>query len=171
MRPFLLVVIFSGACGLGYGADPAPVSAVEPAAQPAQTPAVKPPAVNPAPTPVDAAPQMESISAKTAKPGDIVSVAGVGLSSHKVDQVFLTDHKFDMRVKVLEQSDQSIKFRVPPFAKPGRVQLLVQTTGDNPKLLEQPFYIVIEQPGAEAGKAKSPEPAAPNPVQRAAIQQ
>ena len=52
----------------------------------------------------DPAPQMESLSVKTAKPGDVIEIAGVGLSDRKIDEVYLTDHKFDMRVKLLEQA-------------------------------------------------------------------
>ncbi|SRR5579883_116161 len=122
------------------------------------------------------APQMNTISAKSAKPGDILEISGVGLEAAKVDEIYLTDHKFDMKVKVLEQKETSIKMRVPPFAKPGRMQLLVLTKGDDPKLLEQPLYLLIEDPNTtEVTQVKKPEegkaeehPAAPAnpPAQR-----
>ena len=92
------------------------------------------------------APQMSTISAKTAKPGDVVEITGLGLEPAKVDEIYLTDHKFDMKVKVLEQKATTVKLRVPPFAKPGRMQLLLLTKGDDPKLLEQPVYLLIEDP-------------------------
>lgn len=104
----------------------------------------------------DLAPQMDTLSAKTAKPGDVIDIAGVGLNDRQVDEVYLTDHKFDMRVKVLEQKDTLIRFRVPPFAKPGRMQILVLTKGSNPKLLEQPLYILIEDPATEVTQVKPP---------------
>lgn len=104
------------------------------------------------------APQMNTISAKTAKPGDIVNITGVGLDPSKIDEVYLTDHKFDMKVKVLEQKATSITLRVPPFAKPGRMQLLVLTKGDQPKLLEQPLYLLIEDPATEVTQVKKPAP-------------
>jgi hypothetical protein len=102
----------------------------------------------------DDAPQITTVSAKTAKPGDEITINGKGLGSNKVDEVYLTDHKFDMRVKVLDQQATSIKLRVPPFAAPGRVQLLILTKGDEPVLLEQPVYILIEQPTTEVSQAK-----------------
>lgn len=106
----------------------------------------------------DVAPQMNAISAKTAKPGDIVEITGVGLGPSKIDEVYLTDHKFDMKVKVLEQTSTLIKLRVPPFAKPGRVELLVLTKSADPKLLEQPIYLLIEDPSAvEVSQVKKPE--------------
>jgi hypothetical protein len=104
----------------------------------------------------DDAPQMTTVSAKTAKPGDEITITGVGLDDKKVDEVYLTDHKFDMRVKVLEQQATSIKMRVPPFAKPGRMQLLILTKGDQPVLLEQPVYVLIEEPSTQVSQAKEP---------------
>jgi hypothetical protein len=105
----------------------------------------------------DDAPEPRAISAKVAKPGDTVTITGVGLGVSKVDEVYLTDHKFDMKVKVLEQKDSSITVRVPPFAKPGRVQLLMLTKGEDPKLLEQPLYLVIEEATTEIGEVKKPD--------------
>jgi hypothetical protein len=114
-------------------------------------------AQNSAPAP-DPAPQMETLSAKTAKPGDVIEISGVGLSERKIDELYLTDHKFDMRVKVLEQKDTLIKFRVPPFAKPGRMQILALTKGEDPKLLEQPLYLLIEDPATQVTQVKDPDP-------------
>jgi len=109
----------------------------------------------------DPAPQMDTLSAKNAKPGDVIDISGIGLNDKNVDEVYLTDHKFDMRVKLLEQKDNLIKFRVPPFAKPGRMQILVLTKGDDPKLLEQPLYILIEDPATQVSQVKAPAEAAP----------
>ena len=115
----------------------------------------------------DDAPQPNALSVKTAKPGDTFSITGVGLSATKVDEVYLTDHKFDMRVKVLNQQENSITVRVPPFAKPGRVQLLMLTKGDDPKLLEQPLYLVIEEATTETAEVKkTAEAAKPTPEQQ-----
>jgi hypothetical protein len=111
----------------------------------------------------EAATEMQTLSAKTAKPGDIVEITGVGLSDRKVDELYLTDHKFDMRVKVVEQKETLIRFRVPPFAKPGRMQILALTKGDEPKLLEVPLYILIEDPATQVTQVKAPAEAAPKP--------
>jgi hypothetical protein len=107
-------------------------------------------------------PQVLTIEPKNAKPGTVVSVTGVSLDQTKVDDAFLTDHRFDLKVKVLEQTPTSMKFRVPPFIKAGRQQLLLQTTGDVPKLLEQPVFLLIEiedvvaaEPEKEKEKDKS----------------
>jgi hypothetical protein len=51
----------------------------------------------------------------------------------------------DMKVKVLAQTDDSIEFRIPPSVKPGRLQLLVKTSGKQAVLLEQPVFITVDE--------------------------
>jgi len=101
-------------------------------------------------------PQITSVTPSTAKPGSELSIKGVALGKTKVQEVYLTDHKFDMRVKVLDQTDTSIRFRIPPFAKPGRMQLLVLVSqpGKEPRLLEQPVYVLVEGDKAELSSLK-----------------
>jgi len=90
-------------------------------------------------------PQMSTVEPDSGKIGSVLRIHGVGLGKAKVDEVYLTDHTFDMKVKVLDQTDDSIEFRIPPSAKPGKLQLLVKTTGKQPVLLEQPVYIKVEE--------------------------
>lgn len=102
------------------------------------------------------APQMNALSAKTAKPGDTITITGVSLNESRIDEIYLTDHQFDMKMKVLEQKDTSITVRVPPFAKPGRMQILCLTKGEEPKLLEQPLYLLIKDPSDTTEEAAEP---------------
>lgn len=98
------------------------------------------------------APQITSVAPKVVKPGDSVIVVGVSLGEDQVEEVYLSDHKFDMKVKVLEQDSKRIKFRIPPFAKAGRMQLLMlmkSVRDEDPKLLELPAYLLIEEPSTE----------------------
>lgn len=90
------------------------------------------------------APQADSLEPKNGKAGSVLRVVGKSLAKPGVDEVYLTDHRFDLKVKVLEQTDTYIAFRIPPFVKPGRLQLLFLTGGNNPLFLEQPFYVQIE---------------------------
>ncbi len=90
------------------------------------------------------APQADSLEPKNGKAGSVLRVVGKSLAKPGVDEVYLTDHRFDLKVKVLEQTDTYISFRIPPFVKPGRLQLLFLTGGNNPLFLEQPFYVQIE---------------------------
>ncbi|MEO7142639.1 MAG: IPT/TIG domain-containing protein [Bryobacteraceae bacterium] len=101
-------------------------------------------------------PQVTGVSPNTGKPGSELNIQGVSLGKDRVHEVYLTDHKFDMRVKVLKQSDNAITFRIPPFAKPGRLQLmvLVEVPGKPPKLLEQPAYVVVEDDKPELSSLK-----------------
>jgi hypothetical protein len=91
-------------------------------------------------------PVMNKVQPESGKIGSVLRIHGVFLGKAKVDEVYLTDHTFDMKVKVLDQTDDSIEFRIPPFVKPGRLQLLVKTTGREPILLEQPVYVTVEEP-------------------------
>jgi hypothetical protein len=90
-------------------------------------------------------PQMNTVQPESGKIGSVLRIHGVYLGKEKVDEVYLTDHTFDMMVKVLNQTEDSIEFRIPPSAKPGRLQLLVKTPGKKPLLLEQPVYITVEE--------------------------
>jgi len=91
-------------------------------------------------------PVMHKVQPESGSIGSVLKIQGDFLGKAKVDEVYLTDHTFDMKVKVLDQTDDSIEFRIPPFVKPGRLQLLVKTAGKEPLLLEQPVYITIEEP-------------------------
>ncbi len=93
--------------------------------------------------------EVSGLSPNAVRPGDTVTVTGVSLGDDHVEEVYLTDHKFDMKVKVLNQNDTTIQFRIPPFAKPGRLQLLLlmkpEAGSDGEKLLEIPAFLRIEE--------------------------
>src|SRR5260370_34017084 len=91
------------------------------------------------------APQMSRVQPDNGKIGSVLRVHGVYLGKAKVDEVYLTDHTFDMKVKVLDQTDDSIEFRIPPSVKPGRLQLLVKTVGKHALLLEHPVFITVDE--------------------------
>jgi hypothetical protein len=91
-------------------------------------------------------PFMNKVQPASGKIGSVLRIKGDFLGKTRVDEVYLTDHTFDMKVKVLDQTENYIEFRIPPFVKPGRLQLLVKTTGKEPLLLEQPLYITVEEP-------------------------
>jgi hypothetical protein len=105
---------------------------------------------------------MHDVQPDSGKIGSVLRVHGFFLGKARVDEVYLTDHTFDMKVKVLDQTEDYIEFRIPPFVKPGRLELLVKTTGKEPLLLEQPVYINIEEPKEkETLEATSAAPATP----------
>src|SRR5277367_5477495 len=114
-------------------------------------------------------PIMHKVLPENGQIGSVLKIQGIFLGKTHVDEVYLTDHTFDMKVKVLDQTEDSIEFRVPPFVKPGRLQLLVKTAGKEPFLLEQPVYINIDEPKEKetlvandaAPATAPPAPAAP----------
>lgn len=107
-------------------------------------------------------PMARSAEPRTGSPGTIIVVNGAFLDKGRVEDVYLTDHRFDLKVKVLEQDGEHLKIRIPPFAKPGRHQLLFLTHSQEKSVyLEQPVYVLVEE-AAEA--AAAPEPASAAPV-------
>jgi hypothetical protein len=107
-------------------------------------------------------PVMKIVEPDSGKIGSVLQVHGLYLGKTKVDEVYLTDHTFDMKVKVLGQSEDIIEFRIPPSVKPGRLQLLVKTTGREPMLLEQPVFITVEEPKQTLEAAATPPASATN---------
>ena len=92
------------------------------------------------------APQMDAVNPKIGTIGTVVRANGKALGKDKVDSVYLSDHTLDLMVKVLTQSDDTIEFRIPPSVKPGKLQLVIRTTGKQQYILEQPFYFTVEEP-------------------------
>ena len=92
------------------------------------------------------APQMTHVEPGNGKIGAVLRINGLYLGKNKVDEVYLSDHTFDAKVKVLDQADDSIQIRIPPSVKPGRLQLVVKTVGKNALILEQPVYVTVDEP-------------------------
>jgi len=89
-------------------------------------------------------PQVTKLEPRSGKAGTVVVITGISLGIDAVDEVYLTDHRFDLKVKILEQSGDKLKIRIPPFVKAGRQQLLLLTAGKNPVYLEQPVWVQVE---------------------------
>ena len=88
---------------------------------------------------------LRSISPDSGKVGAVLRVQGSELSKQQIDSVYLSDQTLDMMVKVLNQTDNFIEFRIPPSVKPGRFQLVLKTAGKQPRILEMPVYIKVEE--------------------------
>jgi hypothetical protein len=95
-----------------------------------------------------AMPQMTSVEPGSGVRGDVLAVTGEKLDQNNVAVVYLTDGKNDVKVVITEQTATSIKFRIPAEAKPGRFALMVLTTGKDPKLIEEPVKVTVEEPPA-----------------------
>jgi hypothetical protein len=92
---------------------------------------------------------MSKVQPDNGKVGSVLRVNGISLGKAKVDEVYLSDHTFDMKCKVMDQADDYIEFRIPPSVKPGRLQLVVKTTGREPMILEQPVFVTVKDPNEE----------------------
>lgn len=92
-----------------------------------------------------AMPRMVSIDPLNGKKGDVIAVTGENLQKDTVAKVYLTDGKNDLQVEVVEQTATSIKFKIPEKAAPGRLALMVLTTGKDAKYIEQPVKLTIDE--------------------------
>ena len=85
-----------------------------------------------------AMPRMTAVEPMEGKAGDEVTVAGENLEKTNVAEVYFTDGKIDVKLKIVEQAATSIKVKIPASCKPGRWALMILTAGKEPKLIEQP---------------------------------
>lgn len=92
----------------------------------------------------EAMPRMTTVEPQAGKIGDVVAVAGENLDKSNVAKVYLTDGKNDVPCEVTEQTATAIKFKIPVKAT-GRMALMILTAGKEPKLIEQPVKVTVEQ--------------------------
>lgn len=92
-----------------------------------------------------AMPRMTSVDPLNGKKGDVIAITGENLAKDVVAKVFLTDGKNDVPVEVTEQNATSIKFKIPVKCTPGRLTLMVLTTGKDAKYIEQPVKVTIDE--------------------------
>ncbi|HTQ56804.1 MAG TPA: IPT/TIG domain-containing protein [Bryobacteraceae bacterium] len=91
------------------------------------------------------APRMTSVDPMNGRVGDEITVSGENLEKAQVAKVYLTDGKNDVLLELTEQSATTVKFKIPAKAQAGRFALMLLTTGKEPKLIEQPVKLTVEQ--------------------------
>ena len=89
-------------------------------------------------------PRMNSVEPSNVKAGAEVTVNGENLDKNTVTEIYITDGKNDIRLEIMEQSAAAIKFRVPSATKTGKFNLMLLTSGAEPKLIEQPVKLMVE---------------------------
>jgi len=89
-------------------------------------------------------PLMRAVTPETAKAGDAVTVTGEYLDKTRISAVYLTDGKSEIKLTILEQTETTVKVKIPDSVKPARLRLMVLTTGAEPQYLEQPVTLEIE---------------------------
>jgi len=90
------------------------------------------------PTPV-----MRTVNPESVKAGEVATVSGEYLDKSRVKELYLTNNSGDVKVQVLEQTPESIKFKVPEKVTPGRYNLLVLLVGDPERLIEEPARVTV----------------------------
>jgi len=90
-------------------------------------------------------PRMTTVEPANGKVGEVITVSGENLHKDQVSKVYLTDGKIDVLVDITDQSPTAIKFKIPAKAKAGRFALMLLTTGKEPKLIEQPVKVTVDE--------------------------
>lgn len=89
--------------------------------------------------------RLSTVDPDAGKVGDVIGATGEQIDASKVDELYLTDGKTDIKVEIVSQTDTSIKFKIPAKTKAGRYSLMLKTKGADPKLLEQPVKLTVEE--------------------------
>lgn len=98
-----------------------------------------------------AVPRLVSLDRDFGLPGEELVVNGENLDHRSVTKLFLTVGGKDHLVEIKEQDAGSIRFTLPAKIDLGRYNLMIQTGGPNPSLLEQPIscQVVNEEEAKE----------------------
>jgi hypothetical protein len=88
-------------------------------------------------------PRLTTVTPDTGKPNEEYLAAGENLAKDAVKDLYLTNGKDDIKVPILTQNEESIRFKVPSNTKPGRYALMV-LTADGKRFIEQPVKLSIE---------------------------
>jgi len=100
-------------------------------------------ALTAAPAPQTGMPMMHTVVPDSGKAGEVVEIQGEHLGQESVAAVYLTDGKKDTKLQILEQTETSIKFKIPSETMPGSFALMVLTRDKPPKLIEEPVRITV----------------------------
>lgn len=98
-----------------------------------------------------AAPRMISVDPQSGKVGDVITVTGENLNKASIAKLYLTDGgdgKNDLPCEITEQSDTTLKFKIPAKAT-GRLALMILTMSKPQQLIEQPVKLQIEDKTAQ----------------------
>jgi len=92
-----------------------------------------------------AMPRVTSVEPDNGKTGDVLTISGEHLGKGEVMELYLTDGKKDTKVEVTDQAPTAIKFKIPKIAA-GRFAVMVLTGGKEPKYIEEPVKVTVQEP-------------------------
>jgi hypothetical protein len=121
-------------------------------------------------------PRLFSVDPGACSPGDEVVVEGQNLDEESLAKLFLTAGGKDVEVTILEQGADTLRFSVSDDTPHGNYNLMVQTAGPTPALMEQPVRLEVADEETVAAKreerrkleqeyAAPPEPSEPDSPQ------
>lgn len=87
-------------------------------------------------------PHCSAVDPDTAKTGDKVDATCQNADKTTFAELYLTDGKNDVKVAIMEQAGDKIKFQVPSI-KPGRYHLMF-LTANKASMIEQPVVLTVE---------------------------
>jgi IPT/TIG domain len=97
-------------------------------------------------------PRMTALDPDTGKRGDVITITGENLGKAQIAKLYLTDGgdaKTDVEVQMIEQTDTTIKFKIPAKVPCARPALLILTNSKPQQLVEQPVKITVEEGTAQ----------------------
>jgi hypothetical protein len=96
----------------------------------------------------DVTPRFTTVEPMSGKVGTEITVTGEHIGKDLVAELYFTDGKNDIKTPMLTQTDTTITCKIPKGVKPGiRYRLMVLTKGKEPRLIEQPVRVEIEEDG------------------------
>jgi len=91
-------------------------------------------------------PRFTTVEPMSGKVGTEILITGENIGKEYVVELYFTDGKNDFKTAMLEQTSTTIKCKIPPKVTVGeRYRLMLLTRGKEPKLIEQPVRVEIEE--------------------------
>lgn len=93
-------------------------------------------------------PRFTTVEPMSGKVGTEITVTGEHIGKDLVAELYFTDGTTDIKTPMLTQTDTTITCKIPKGVKPGlRYRLMVLTKGKEPRLIEQPVRVQIDEEG------------------------
>jgi len=89
------------------------------------------------------APHLTTVTPDTGKATAEFSTAGEHLGKDAVKELYLTNGKDDVKLRIIAQKEDVIQFQVPTHTKAGRYSLML-LSADGKQFLEQPVKLTVE---------------------------
>ncbi len=91
-------------------------------------------------------PRFTSVEPASGKVGVDIVITGENIGKENVAELYFTDGTNDFKTPMLEQTATTIKCKIPKGVSSGvRYRLMLLTRGKEPKLIEQPVRVEIEE--------------------------